>query len=119
MPGIKTLAKAALDRTSLGNLIVHEGLLDQNELDEFLAEFRRLRIEELFGQFLMKKGVLSEEKLELLLIRQSAIREGGANRGHVKQAIGVAHRTSQRIMNDVEEFMAETQAALAEVGEDT
>jgi hypothetical protein len=102
MTGIKTLAKASLDRTSLGNLLVREGLLDQNELTELLAEFWDLNTDEHFGQFLVRKGILSKEKLELTLIRQSATRSGGAKRRHVEQAMEVARKTSQRIMQDLD-----------------
>lgn len=109
--------KASLE-TRLGNLILRDGLLDRNELVELLSEFHGLETGELFGQFLTRKGILSKERLELLLIRQSAARAGGPTRKHVKQAMDVAQRTSQRIMDDVEDFMASTKTALAKVGKD-
>lgn len=118
MPGLKTLARGALDETSLGSLVIGDGIVDRARMDELLSEFKSINSGGYFGQFLIEKGVLSREKLELLLIRQSAVRAGGATRKHVRQAMDVAHKTSQRIMDDVEEFMTRTQSALMKVGKD-
>jgi len=97
MPALKVMAQASRDQSSLGNLLLREGILGHGELSELLAEFNELKVEELLGQFLVRKGILSQEKLELLLIRQSAARNGGVERVHVKQAMAIAQRASQTL----------------------
>lgn len=117
MPPIKTMVQASRDQSSLGNLILKEGILDHNELSELLAEFNDLKVEELLGQFLVRKEVISQEKLELLLIRQSAARNGGVEKEHVKQALAICRRTSQAMSDTVDDLVGSTQVALAKVNE--
>lgn len=117
MPPIKTMAQASRDQSSLGNLILKEGILGHGELSELLAEFNELKVEELLGQFLVRKGVISQEKLELLLIRQSAARNGGVEKEHVKQALAICQRTSQTVMETVDDLVGSTQVALAKATE--
>ena len=117
MPPLKIMAQASRDQSSLGNLILKEGILGHDELSELLVEFNELKVEELLGQFLVRKGVLSQEKLELLLIRQSAARDGGVERKHVKQAMAIAQRTSQAVLECADGFVSDAQAALAKASE--
>jgi len=117
MPPLKVLAQASRDETSLGNLILKEGILRHDELVGLLSEFQELKVEELLGQFLVKKGVITEEKLELLLIRQAAARNGGVETQHVKQAIAIAQRTSQSLTDCVDGFVSDTTLALAKVNQ--
>lgn len=113
MTGLKTLARASIDPFSLGNLVVGDGIVDSGELSELLSEFRQLNREELFGQFLVRKGVLSDEKLQLLLIRQSAVRSGGVQDKHVMQARELSDRTFRKAEKEVEDFFAEANKALS------
>ena len=108
---------ASRDQSSLGNLLLREKILDQNELSELLAEFNDLKVEELLGQFLVRKGVLTPEKLQLLLIRQEAERNGGVERKHVQQALQLAHSTSQKVQQGVDDLVSCTQVAMAKVSE--
>jgi hypothetical protein len=117
MPPIRKLAEATMDKSSLGNLILREGILTLPEFNELLAEFNDLKVEELLGQFLVRKDVLSPEKLELLLIRQEAERNGGVEKKHVRQALRLAHSTTQKVQDGVDDFVSCTQVALAKVTE--
>ena len=108
---------AARDQSSLGNLLIREKILDQDELAELLVEFNDLKVEELLGQFLVRKEILTPEKLELLLIRQEAERNGGVEKRHVKQALQLANSTSQKVQKGVDEFISCTQVAMAKASE--
>ena len=117
MAPLKKMAKASRDKSSLGNLLIRDGALDENELAELLVEFNELKVEELLGQFLVKREIITPEKLELLLIRQKAERNGGVEREHVQQAMRLAAKTSQKVTDGVEDFMSSTAVAMAKVSE--
>ena len=111
------MVKASRDKSSLGNLLLREEIVTQPELSELLVEFNELKVEELLGQFLVRKEVLSPEKLELLLIRQEAERNGGVERQHVKRAMAIAQQTSLKVAEGVEDLVSSTQVAMAKVSE--
>ena len=117
MATVHKMAKAARDKSSLGNLMLKEGLVGQNELAELLAEFNDLKVEELLGQFLVRKGVLAPEKLELLLIRQEAARNGGVEKQHIQRAMKIAAATSLKVVDRVEDLVSSTEIAMAKVSE--
>ena len=117
MPPLKKMAKASRDKSSLGNLLIREGVLCQAELSELMAEFNELKVETLLGQFLVQKGALTPEKLQLLLIRQEAERNGGVEKEHVKRAMEIAQQTSQKVAKGVEELVSSTEIAMAKVSE--
>ena len=111
------MARASRDKSSLGNLLLRDGAVTQNELSELLVEFNDLKVEELLGQFLVRKEVISPEKLELLLIRQEAERNGGVERQHVKRAMEIAQQTSNKVAQGVEDLVSSTEIAMAKVSE--
>jgi hypothetical protein len=117
MPSFKKMAMATMDESSLGNLMIREKLVSQTELSELLAEFNSLKVEELLGQFLVRKNILSPEKLELLLIRQEAERTGGVGRQHVLRALNVAKQSSKKVSDGVDDFVANTRLVMAKVSE--
>ena len=117
MAPLKKMAKASRDKSSLGNLLIRDGALDENELAELLSEFQGLKVEELLGQFLVRKEVLTPEKLELLLIRQEAARNGGVEREHVQRAMKIAQATSRKVTQGVDDFVSSTEIAMAKVSE--
>lgn len=119
MPGLKTLARASLDQSSLGNLLVEDGTVSPGELSELLYEFRKLSKNGLLGQFLIEKGVITKEKLQMLLIRQSAARSGGAKARHVTQAMELANKTSRKMLSELDDFIEEVHnlATKTSVGE--
>jgi len=113
MPPIAKMALASRDKSSLGNLLIREGLLDQAQLNELMVEFNDLKVEVLLGQFLVRKGVLPSEKLELLLIRQEAERNGGVETYHVKRAMALAQETSLKVVKGAEDLVSSAQMAMA------
>lgn len=65
------------DQTSLGNLLVLSGLLAVEDLTPLIEEFHATRnVDQLLGQFLVERGVLAEDQLELALLRQKHMRTG-------------------------------------------
>ena len=109
------MASAAKDKYSLGNLVVQEGLLTNFELGKFLEEFRGL-VDTLLGQFLVEKGVFSEEKLQLILNRQDAMRNGGIEHKHVMIAMNLAEKTQERFDSCSNELLASASGFAAKTG---
>lgn len=103
------------DPTSIGNLVIREGLLTQSQLSELLHEFHESSIEVLLGKFLVSKGVMTEEKLELLLLRQSAERSGGVEHEHVMRALKIADSSQKKLNNGMDRFNESATSCLAKV----
>lgn len=91
------------DPTSIGNLLVRSGLCTREHLDQLLKEFSRSSVEELFGQFLLAKSILTEEQLEFLLIKQLAERNGATN-SQVTRAIKIAGTSQEKVSAGVDEL---------------
>lgn len=107
MPYDKEQAKlAAKNPSSLGNLVVRDGVLSQYEFQELFSEFSKQSVNELLGQFLVRKNVLTDEKLQLLLIRQEALENGGVEDQHVVRAMRVADQASERVSSGIDDLMA-------------
>lgn len=103
---VLTPLSPAQDPTSLGNLVLAEGLLTEDEFDELMDEFNDTRIESLLGRFLVTRGVITEEKLELLLIRQKAKRNGGVDASHIMEAMEIAEKAERRAKAADAKFLA-------------
>ena len=107
----ETIETAAKSPHSLGNLAVREKLISQEVFDGLLDEFLELPVEEHLGQFLVRKGVMSQERLELFLIKQAALRNGGVEDLHVRQAMQVADRVSSELTESADELIVIAEAA--------
>lgn len=105
---INALTSPKRDPTSIGNLVVQSGFCTREEFDTFLGEFQSLEVGQLLGQFLIAKGVMSEEQLEMLLIRQQTSRTGLVNHEQVMRAMNVASRTQEKLDNGVASLSAAT-----------
>jgi len=92
-----TFLKAAQDKNSLGNMLVREGVITQFELGQLLVEYQAYPSRILIGQFFVEKNLISEEKLQLLLNRQDADRNGGVHRKHVTCVMDIARETQGRV----------------------
>ena len=112
----ETLFRAAQDDHSLGNLLVREGIITQFELGRLLAEFQGLTVEMLLGQFLIKKNIICEERLQLILNRQDALRNGGVDHKHVMIAIGIAERTRGRVDSCADELITSASCLAMKAG---
>ncbi len=97
---------AQQNSASLGNLVVKEGLLTSYEFQELFTEFSKQTVDELLGQFLVRKDVLTEEKLEFLLIKQEAIANGGVEDIHVARALKIADRARERVSRGIDNLVA-------------
>lgn len=104
------------DPTSLGNMVVRHGLCSRAQMIEFLVEFNRSTREQLLGQFLVAKDVLSDEQLQMMLIKQEAER-GGVKHSHVMKAMEVVEKSNQKIVDGVELLNDAAILALAKTAE--
>lgn len=101
------------DPTSIGNLIVKEGLCSKEELNRMVIEFSKASIEMLLGKFLVGKGVLSQERLEILLLKQQADRGDGVEHEHVIEAMKIATNSQEKVNNGIDKLNTATEAALS------
>jgi len=111
------------DPTSLGNLLVQDGILTQFQLSEVLYEFRRSRagdlleqFESMLGEYLIEKSIITEEKLQLVRIRQSAVRNGGVEHHHVMEAMKVAEKTQSKQDSCADELLAASSCLALKAG---
>ncbi len=85
------------DPSSIGSLIRSQGLVSEDEFDNLLSQFQNLTVGQLLGEFMVSKEKLTKEQLDLLLIKQRQMRNGGrTSHRDVMDAIGIAQRTGQR-----------------------
>lgn len=112
----ETSSRATLDPNSLGNLVLREGLLTPKEFQNIFEEFASQSVNELLGQFLVRKGILCEEKLELLLIRQEAQENGGVEDIHVQRAMRIAERTGSQVSDCINDLVDTTEGMLKVAG---
>ena len=101
------------DPSSLGNLIVQEGILTPEQFAVFLSDFQSARIDMLLGQFIRSKKkangepYMTDHELEVLLLKQERMRNGGRV-GHeaVLKMMDVAQRSQDELSSEVSEFNA-------------
>ena len=99
------------DPTSLGNLLVDKAIVTSEELVDLIKEFRTGHIETLLGQFLVKKGLLTEEQLDLILVQQKKLRNGAYPEHYMTmELMDIADRTQGNILKEVEEFTSMVKA---------
>lgn len=110
---VKRCIDAAIDPTSLGNLLVKEGILSDVEFGKYLDEFKNIDADVLLGQFLVREGFLAEEVLQVILIKQRALRNGGVEDEHLEEALEIARRSSGLVDSCAEELCLVTSEALA------
>lgn len=103
------------DPTSIGNLIVADGLITHEKLLELVVEFQQYA-GSMLGIFLVEKGVLSAEKLQLVLLRQKAVRNGGVEHEHVMEAMRIADGMQARVTTQVDRLVSVTAFAASKVG---
>lgn len=101
------------DATSIGNLVLRSGLCSKEELSIFIEERNQSTEKGLLGMFLVSKKVLTEEMLEILLLRQAAERNGGVEAAHVVRALEIEGLSRQRVKQSLERLTTATHAALA------
>jgi hypothetical protein len=102
---------ASLDETSLGNLLVAGGVLDRERLGDLLEEFKVLDDGTLLGQFLVSKKVLTQERLEFILMKQDAKRHDGVTNEHLLKAFDIAQVATDRVSQSMEEVIRHTTKA--------
>ena len=102
------------DPTSIGNLIVTEGLLTHEHLVELVAEYRASS--RMLGEFLVEKGVLDSEQLRVILLKQNVLRQGGVTHRHVLTALQIARDVDERMARQMDKLLRVTSTAIAKAG---
>jgi hypothetical protein len=92
------------DPTSIGNLLLEERLLTRDQLQLYVNEFKE-NVGHFIGSFLVSKGVLTEPKLAVVLLKQKARRNGGVEHEHVMDVIKVAERTQLQVDTSIDRLM--------------
>lgn len=103
------------DPTSLANLVVREELCTRQEMNTHLADFQSSSIEGLIGSYLVSKDVLTEEQLELLLVKQEAERFGCVDQSHVRRALDIAAKSHKKADDSLSRLNLVMESALARV----
>lgn len=92
----------AADQTSLGNLLVSAGHLSPEELGPLIEEFNITRnVDQLLGQFLVDRGVITKDELELALLRQRHLRHPASDA--LAQALEITSRRRGRLHDQARE----------------
>jgi hypothetical protein len=102
----------SVDPTSIGNLIVKEGLLTKVQLEEMVKEFKQLA-GVMLGQFLVEHGILTVERLQIVLLKQQAARNGGVEHTQVMEAFRLAASVQDRVDSQVDRLLAVTSVVVA------
>ena len=89
--------QAAAAGSSLGQLLLSEELLSEEELGQALREQKRTRPKEPLGEILLRRGLVTGPALVRLLARQAELKlevEGGFGSG-LRHAIELRHRAER------------------------
>ena len=93
------------DPTALGNLLTAAGFLEKDSLAGLVEEFQeKSPIDQLLGQFLVEKGVITLDQLELALFRQLRARKNGSINESVHQAMKITQRRHIAVRAEMSEI---------------
>lgn len=90
------------DETSIGNLLVSMGLLTTGELTNIVKEFRESK-EELLGQFIVRKTAITEDQIEIALLKQRVLR-GRADQKVYDRLLEISQNSSKRVSKGLDEL---------------
>jgi len=93
------------DPTSIGNILVDMGVITQEKLQKLGDEFRAQR-EEMFGQFLVRNAGISQDQLELALIKQKQLRGEKVDMSMLLHVINISKKSHERLLNKIDGFSA-------------
>ena len=98
------------DPTSIGKILVEMDLIDEEELEKFVVEFRDTE-DTLLGQFLVKKTSITEEQVELAFLKQQQLR-GKVTKKMLCRVLEIADNRHNRLMNSADQLIALSQQAV-------
>lgn len=100
----KTLPPAE-DPSSLGNIFIEHGLVTHEQFAGLLAEFQNMKVEMLIGQFLVSQTIITQEELDLMLLKQDRMRKGGGTtHASLMKIMDIAQRTQEATGDEVREL---------------
>lgn len=103
--------KPELDPSSIGNILVQMGALNQDELEQMVAEFIMLK-EQKLGEYIIQNSHVTQEQRDLAILRQKMMR-GKANGKTIDELLELSETSSQKVQSSVEDLQAVAQAAAA------
>lgn len=86
------------DPSSIGNILVSMGLIKQEELEKLVIEFKKTE-DQLLGEFLIKKSIITTENVELALIKQRAMRNERQTHAAVINAYELSEKVNQKLIS--------------------
>jgi len=102
MLGILRRKKPEDDPTSIGNVLVEMKLLSESDLERIIEEFKASK-EELLGQFIVRKSAITDDQLELALLKQKVMRGEGGQKVF-DRLVEISQRSGQRVCNGLDEL---------------
>jgi len=81
--------------------MVSEGVLTTEHLRSLVDDFRR-ETDIRLGSFLVGKGILSEDKLSVLLLKQDVRRGKGILDRHVEAAWEISKKVEERLLQQID-----------------
>lgn len=91
------------DPSSIGNILVDMGFLDEKRLLDLVAKFQASK-DELLGEFIMRHTELMTEQIEIALIHQKRLRSK-VNEAMIVHMMEISHNSHQQIMDGIEELV--------------
>lgn len=89
-----------LDETSIGNVLVEMGLLTLESLSDLVNKFKSLDQDELLGQFIVKNTDITQDQLDIALVKQYKMR-GKLTHANVVKALDASLNTQQKVVAGV------------------
>lgn len=94
------------DPASIGNLIVESGVVTREEFERLLMEFQSLTVQELMGEFFVRKVEnFTYEQLKVLLAQQKRMRGEVLEHAEIMGVIQLANDVQERATQEVETFL--------------
>ena len=91
------------DPSSIGNILVDMGVITRETLKKLADEFKARR-EELFGEFLIRSAGISQDQLELALIKQKQLRGEKVDMSMLLKVVSISKKSHERLLNKIDSF---------------
>lgn len=97
------------DPSSIGNILVDMGFLNESRLLSLIDRFRASK-DELLGEYIVRHTELTEEQVEVALMRQKRLR-GRTNEAMVARLMEISRNSHRNMMEGVEGLKMATKVA--------
>jgi hypothetical protein len=83
------------DATNIGNVLVEMGLLTKTQLASIVVDFKAAK-DELLGQFIVRKTALTEDQIELAVLKQKIMR-GESGDKVIDRLMEISRRSGDKV----------------------